>query len=435
MNDLYPRLRAVGAASVALFSCETAVAQTIEEVTPAPEVLSLSLHIDTFGPGNPSRITWYEGGQAKSVWSTLDFSDLTQIDQLFDWEQGYSILYWIADHGSWDGYWSNNSQVLPQLPPPETEAPEYFIGHFQPYVDEDEDVYAAIDWLHSYIHSYRPYLEALADFREQAAADRQEAEANRPPPGDPIYSLKKEQQTLTTLGTQSLSGMSSPSVEGFGSGGYAAMGMSGFTPPSLHMNILQATDETEFTWDAVSTHVYALEYATDMQRWKLICLTEDGFGGCTSPLLKNQDGSFVLTWSTIGYPDAFFRLSYMDNDTYGSPSDDPDGDGIPSSWEEDNFLNPLSGYNAAQDLDGDGLSDLAEYLYSKDPNENLANYGRSFAYDRAGRLTHMIYPEGYGIDFVHDAASNLTKAEFTGAPQAPSGPVTVTIDENGNIIF
>jgi parallel beta-helix repeat protein len=60
----------------------------------------------------------------------------------------------------------------------------------------------------------------------------------------------------------------------------------------------------------------------------------------------------------------FDDLSYEQERMLGtSPSSiDTDGDGMPDGWEVANGLNPLSARDAQSDLDGDGVSNLNEYL-------------------------------------------------------------------------
>ena len=56
----------------------------------------------------------------------------------------------------------------------------------------------------------------------------------------------------------------------------------------------------------------------------------------------------------------------------GAPSPDSDGDGLPDVWEQ-TWLGGL-GQNGSQDFDGDGHSNLAEYLAGTNPanpNDNL----------------------------------------------------------------
>jgi len=60
---------------------------------------------------------------------------------------------------------------------------------------------------------------------------------------------------------------------------------------------------------------------------------------------------------------------------------DFDGDGMPDQWELSNGLNPC--YNdAARDLDGDGLANLAEYVAGRDPR-NRADGSSSWPAYRA----------------------------------------------------
>lgn len=49
------------------------------------------------------------------------------------------------------------------------------------------------------------------------------------------------------------------------------------------------------------------------------------------------------------------------------PVSDVDSDGISDAWEEDNFLSCASAADATLDMDGDGLSNLAEFLAGTDP--------------------------------------------------------------------
>jgi len=47
---------------------------------------------------------------------------------------------------------------------------------------------------------------------------------------------------------------------------------------------------------------------------------------------------------------------------------DADNDGLPSSWEEANGLNPTLASDAGADADGDGVINLLEYVWGGDPN-------------------------------------------------------------------
>ena len=61
-----------------------------------------------------------------------------------------------------------------------------------------------------------------------------------------------------------------------------------------------------------------------------------------------------------------------DNDGLGDNADtDDDNDGMPDSFETSNSLNPLDEGDASLDADGDGISNLEEYLTGTDPQDSL----------------------------------------------------------------
>jgi hypothetical protein len=71
------------------------------------------------------------------------------------------------------------------------------------------------------------------------------------------------------------------------------------------------------------------------------------------------------------YPDAGPNASSFTTPTPGeSNSLDNDNDGLPNSWETANGLSNGSAADAAQDADGDGFSNYAEYLSGTNPRDN-----------------------------------------------------------------
>jgi len=64
--------------------------------------------------------------------------------------------------------------------------------------------------------------------------------------------------------------------------------------------------------------------------------------------------------------------SQADNDGDGlgdACDDDDDGDGMPDSYENSNGFNSLNPKDAGKDADGDGFTNLEEYLGNSDPND------------------------------------------------------------------
>jgi hypothetical protein len=74
-----------------------------------------------------------------------------------------------------------------------------------------------------------------------------------------------------------------------------------------------------------------------------------------------------------------------------SNAGDADGDGLPDPWEQTYNLNPLLSDDAGYDTDGDGMTNLEEFLAGTDPT-NSADFLRVSAIDWAGGSVHLRFP-------------------------------------------
>lgn len=93
-------------------------------------------------------------------------------------------------------------------------------------------------------------------------------------------------------------------------------------------------------------------------------------------------------------------------------TDDADGDGIPDEWELSFGLDPNSASDANQDLDGDSMSNLDEFLALTDPSNS----------DTDGDGTPDGYEVTYGLDpTVDDSAQDSDNDGFTNLEEYTAG--------------
>ena len=89
-------------------------------------------------------------------------------------------------------------------------------------------------------------------------------------------------------------------------------------------------------------------------------------GGATLPLRDAVDARIVeeVVKGTGRIIDSQADVGGWPKYRAGAPAKDSDLDGMPDAWEEAHGLNPSDGSDHRQDRDGDGYSNLEEYLNS-----------------------------------------------------------------------
>jgi len=124
--------------------------------------------------------------------------------------------------------------------------------------------------------------------------------------------------------------------------------------------------KTPFEASPVKTQK-AIDAYNDILKWGGAVLPRrDSISGFVAESTRNGTGNVPdhpYDWPLGGYP--VYKLA--------KPFLDSDHDGMPDAWETRHGLNPHDPADAAKDKDGDGYTNLEEYINGTNPNQYI-NY-------------------------------------------------------------
>ncbi|TAG08965.1 MAG: right-handed parallel beta-helix repeat-containing protein [Verrucomicrobia bacterium] len=97
---------------------------------------------------------------------------------------------------------------------------------------------------------------------------------------------------------------------------------------------------------------------------------------------------------------------------------DDDNDGMPNAWETTFELNPISAADAADDSDGDGFTNLQEYLSDTDPKAPTSRFSVATT-ELLGNIARITWDSRPGMVYYIESSTTLIGGSWTVISSAP----------------
>jgi len=121
------------------------------------------------------------------------------------------------------------------------------------------------------------------------------------------------------------------------------------------------------------------------------------------PTVAGQAGQYEITFTAS---DGELTASQSAIVTITSEAGDSDGDDMPDKWEIQYALNPLFD-DSAFDLDGDGITNMEEYLNDTDPSVMPGDINQDKQIDLTDAILALQIASGIDLDTLMNKAADV----------------------------